>query len=256
MATNHNTVRILGVDFYNDSLQRALEIIHEEGGLVLAPSGPGLSELGRNPNYDAALKIADINLIDSGYLALLWNKQTGQKLQRHSGLKFIEALLKEPEFKSNSKQLWVMPNKPQREAATRHLQKEGIALSEENFYEAPFYESELVTDDKLLATIRSERPAYIILTIAGGKQEVLGSWLIQNLDYKPAIICIGAAIAFLSGEQASIPTWADRLYLGWFFRILQDPKTFIPRYWKAQKLRKLVSHYGEASPAALSPNKQ
>lgn len=146
-----------------------------------------------------------------------------------------------------------MPNVEHRDAAARYLEELGIPLAEGNFYEAPFYRYELVTDEALLAKINSERPAYIILTIAGGKQEVLGNWLIQQLDYKPAIICIGAAIAFLSGEQASIPTWADRLYLGWLFRILQDPKTFIPRYWKAQKLRKLVNQYGEASPAASSP---
>lgn len=249
MSTDLNLVRILGIDFYNDSLERALQIAHQEGGLFLAPSGAGLSELGRNSNYDRALQQADVNLIDSGYLALLWNKRTGQKLQRHSGLKFIEALLQEPDFKSNLKQLWVMPNEQQRDAAARHLNDIGIRLSGDKFYEAPFYQSEFVTDDALLAKIKSERPAYIILTIAGGKQEVLGNWLIQQLDYKPAIICIGAAIAFLSGEQASIPTWADRLYLGWLFRILQDPKTFLPRYWKALKLKKLVEAYGENSPS-------
>lgn len=71
MSTDLNLVRILGIDFYNDSLERALQIAHQEGGLFLAPSGPGLSELGRNSNYDRALQQADVNLIDSGYLALL-----------------------------------------------------------------------------------------------------------------------------------------------------------------------------------------
>lgn len=58
--------RILGSDFFNDALELALKIAHSSGGLFLAPSGPGLSELGRNPHYDAALQNADINLIDSG----------------------------------------------------------------------------------------------------------------------------------------------------------------------------------------------
>jgi hypothetical protein len=42
-----------------------------------------------------------------------------------------------------------------------------------------------------------------------------------------------ALATFLTGTQANIPTWADRLYLGWLLRIFQSPRTFLPRYWKA-----------------------
>jgi UDP-N-acetyl-D-mannosaminuronic acid transferase (WecB/TagA/CpsF family) len=48
-----------------------------------------------------------------------------------------------------------------------------------------------------------------------GVQERLGYALRKQLSYKPAILCLGAAIAFLSGGQANIPNWADRLMLGW-----------------------------------------
>lgn len=40
--------------------------------------------------------------------------------------------------------------------------------------------------------------------------------------------------------QANIPTRADRLYLGWLFRILQSPKTFLPRYASLAVARKIV----------------
>ena len=64
---------------------------------------------------------------------------------------------------------------------------------------------------------------------------------------RPAIICTGAAIAFLSGQQANIPPWADRLFLGWFFRTLSNPKRFFPRYWKALRLAPLLWRYGSGS---------
>lgn len=250
MPSSFKTVRILGIDFYNDSLERALEQAHNEGGLFLAPSGPGLSELGLNPHYDRALQEADVNLIDSGYLALLWNQRTGQQLERHSGLKFIKALVEDPLCKSNPKQLWVMPTPTHTKATSEFLLREGFALGSHNFYEAPFYTESPVTDPALLQTIQAERPDYVILAIAGGKQEVLGHWLRAHLDYKPAIVCIGAAIAFLSGQQARIPDWADRLYLGWLLRIFADPKTFFPRYWKARKLKKILHTYGQAAPTS------
>jgi len=240
MPITFKTVRIFGIDFYNDTLERALVKAREDGGLFLAPSGPGLAELGGNAHYDRALREADVNLIDSGYLALLWERRTGQGLQRHSGLKFIKALIDDPSFKSNTKQLWVVPTHEHTKATSLYLQRQDIGLGSDNYYEAPFYTESPVTDSVLLEKIRSDRPDYVILTIAGGKQEVLGHWLREQLDCKPAIICIGAAIAFLSGQQANIPPWADRIYLGWLLRILTDPKTFLPRYWKARKLRKLL----------------
>ena len=248
MPCAFKTIRILGIDFYNDSLERALNVAHDSGGLFLAPSGPGLAELGRNPYYDRALQEAEVNLIDSGYLVLLWKRQTGQSLERHSGLKFIKALVEDATFKSNPKQIWVMPTPAHTHATRAFLQREGLALGDNQFYEAPYYTESLVTDEALLVKIRTERPDYVILAIAGGKQEILGHWLRAQLDYKPAIICIGAAIAFLSGQQANIPPWADCMYLGWLFRILIDPKTFLPRYWKARKLMKILHTYGENPP--------
>lgn len=64
-----------------------------------------------------------------------------------------------------------------------------------------------------------------------------------------AIHCIGAAIAFLSGDQVAIPAWADKLYPGWLFRCLSEPKRYVPRYWAARKLFSLMVRYRSDLPA-------
>ncbi|CAA6678624.1 MULTISPECIES: WecB/TagA/CpsF family glycosyltransferase [unclassified Lentimonas] len=248
METALKTVQILGIRFYNDNLEAALEIAHNDGGLFLAPSGPGLAELGKNPYYDQALQAADINLIDSGYLALLWKKRCGESLQRHSGLKFIQSLIAAPRFKGNPRQLWVMPDQSHSDATQQYLATQNIQLENQQCYLAPHYTEFPIEDQALLDTIREQRPDYVILTIAGGKQEVLGHWLRDRLDYTPTIICIGAAIAFLTGKQANIPAWADRIYIGWLLRVITDPKRFIPRYWKARKLKQILHTFGEQAP--------
>jgi UDP-N-acetyl-D-mannosaminuronic acid transferase (WecB/TagA/CpsF family) len=89
----------------------------------------------------------------------------------------------------------------------------------------------------------------VILTIGGGSQERLGLYLKQRLSYRPAIHCIGAAIAFLSGDQVHIPVWVDKLYLCWLFRCLSNPKRHIPRYWSARKLVALMWRYRNRLPA-------
>jgi UDP-N-acetyl-D-mannosaminuronic acid transferase (WecB/TagA/CpsF family) len=163
-------------------------------------------------------------------------------------LKFIQALIDAPNFKRNARQLWVMPDQAHLDATQHYLNSQDIKLGSEHFYLAPYYTEFPIEDKTLLDTIREQRPDYIILTIAGGKQEVLGHWLRDQLDYAPTIVCIGAAIAFLSGQQTNIPPWADRIYIGGLLRILADPKTFIPRYWKARKLRHLLQKHGEHLP--------
>ncbi|NBU73442.1 MAG: glycosyltransferase, partial [Bacteroidetes bacterium] len=79
-------------------------------------------------------------------------------------------------------------------------------------------------------------------------QEKLGSWLKLRLSYKPSIVCIGAAIGFLTGDQVKIPAWADHLCLGWLIRCLSNPTRFIPRYLKALRLIYLAARYRDRAP--------
>ena len=66
-----------------------------------------------------------------------------------------------------------------------------------------------IADPSILKWIETRRPPYIIINLGGGVQERLGFYLKENLSYRPSIICVGAAVAFLSGIQANIPAWAD-----------------------------------------------
>jgi UDP-N-acetyl-D-mannosaminuronic acid transferase (WecB/TagA/CpsF family) len=114
-------------------------------------------------------------------------------------------------------------------------------------YEAPRYGGE-IEDLALLKRVEDLRVKHIVITIGGGTQELLGLYLKRNLNCLPAIHCIGAAIAFLSGDQVKIPDWADRLYLGWLFRCVSAPSRYVPRYWSAVKLVPLLWRYRDKLP--------
>ena len=116
---------------------------------------------------------------------------------------------------------------------------------------APFY-GRPVTDPALLELLERIRPQHVIITIGGGNQEPLGLYLKENLSFRPAIHCIGAAIAFLSGDQVIIPVWADRLYLGWLFRSVSAPHRYVPRYWGARKLLAMMVKYRDRLPPLLA----
>jgi UDP-N-acetyl-D-mannosaminuronic acid transferase (WecB/TagA/CpsF family) len=243
-----NTIRILGLDFFQGTVLEAVKAA-SLGGLVVAPSGPGLATLPDDDAYRNALAAADLRLLDSGLLALLYESRHRQKLSRVSGYYFLDEFLKLPEIVSPGASLWVAPGGESaartREwlAGARHL-----AAPPESWHIAPQYDPLNVRDDALLELVRRRRPRYVFIGVGGGPQEKLGAWLKARLDYRPAILCTGAAIAFLTGEQARIPAWADRARLGWLMRCVQDPRRFVPRYWQARKLVSLYRKWGEELP--------
>jgi len=186
-------------------------------------------------------------IADSALMVMVWNFLQRDSLHRLSGLKYLRELVLQPDVRQSGNTLWIMASPSSAATNLQWLAENGISVDPEYRYIAPIYAS-VIADRDLLALLDRLRPRHVIITIGGGTQERLGLYLKQNLAYLPAIHCIGAGIAFLSGDQADIPVWGDRFYLGWLFRCLSDPKRFIPRYWGARKLIALLVRYRHRLP--------
>ena len=240
--------RFLGVEITEASIRQAVNAAFS-GGLVLAPSGPGLCDLSWDLDYRVALEKSDMNLADSG-LALLLSRLLGLgNLPRTSGLGFLEALLSRTELKMPGATFWVMPSRDSMQRNLNWLGSRGVPVGEQDCYLAPMYPRKGPVHDKaLLERLRGTKPLFVFVCTGSGTQEKLGLWLKENLSGKPTICCIGAAIGFLSGDQVRIPVWADRLCLGWLFRCLSSPRKFIPRYTAAISLVWLAVRYRDKSP--------
>ncbi|MEO5979128.1 MAG: WecB/TagA/CpsF family glycosyltransferase [Chryseolinea sp.] len=244
-----NTLKILGIEFFNGKVNDVVQLL-KKGGLLVVPSGPGLETIKKDVVYYKALRNADLAIADSGYMALIWNIFNRKKISRISGLEFLVEFFADKEVQKSTFTL-VNPTPKDADANVNYLNSVGFNLSNEDCYQAPMYDKNNIMDPQLLANLEKRKPAYILMCVGGGTQEQLGSWLKDNLSYRPAIICTGAAIAFLTGRQASIPTWGDRLFVGWLFRCIEKPKVYIPRYLKAVRLFFLMIQYGEQPPVAI-----
>ena len=143
---------------------------------------------------------------------------------------------------------WVMPSADEKARTQAWLAAHRFSVSEGDFYLAPFYSAGAINDEELVRRIEERRPRAVVLGIGGGVQERLGFGLRQRLSFRPAIFCTGAAIAFLSGGQAAIPPWADRLMLGWLLRILSEPRKYWRRYWEALRLGVLLLRWRDKLP--------
>ena len=235
---------ILGINYFVGSLEALLDRT-SKGGLVVVPAAPALAELEENMPYRRALESATFAITDSSFMILLWFLRKGEFLKRISGLLYLRGLISDASFRQKDATYWIMPSQEDLNVNLSWLNSKGLALTDENCYLAPHYPRGTVMDAILLNKIEACRPAYIVINIGGGTQEILGAYLFKQLSYKPAIICTGAAIAFLSGRQANIPPWVDKLMLGWLARCLSEPRKFIPRYWRGFRLIGILFKYAE-----------
>ncbi len=242
------TTQILGIPFFTGTIGQAVTRAME-GGLVVAPAGPGLAvDHVKSAAYREAVSTADLVLTDSGFMVMLWRLFTGQRIPRHSGLKFIRAVLERPELKKPGAIFWVMPSIDDDMKNRAWLIANGFQVTEDDVYLAPRYGAGEIDDGELAERIEARRPRIVMLAIGGGVQERLGNGLRRRLACRPAILCLGAAIAFLSGAQTAIPPWADGARLGWLLRILSSPKRYLPRYIDALKLVPVLWRFRERLP--------
>jgi UDP-N-acetyl-D-mannosaminuronic acid transferase (WecB/TagA/CpsF family) len=241
------THRILGINFFDGSAKSAVDYMRQ-GGLLVVPAAPALKDLDRNPEYRESLLNADLAITDSAFMVLIWNRLQSNPIKRLSGLEYLRELLLQPDVRQSGNALWIMASRVSAQRNLAWLKEQGITIPEDMIYMAPIYGAGPIADPALLERLDHLRPQNIIVTVGGGTQERLGLYLKRSLDYRPAIHCIGAAIAFLSGDQVRIPVWADKFYLGWLFRSLSEPRRYVPRYLDAFKLYPLMRRYRDQLP--------
>jgi UDP-N-acetyl-D-mannosaminuronic acid transferase (WecB/TagA/CpsF family) len=277
------TETILGIKFFNGTVDEAVETMSTNGGLLVVPAAPALVKICEDEGYRRAVTSADMAIADSGAMVLIWRILTGRRVERISGLKFLKRLIARLASRADQRVLWIVPSERAHEKTIDWLRRVNLTGTAD-FYVAPRYGPE-VRDDALLAKIdgggsrganstaggrepfasrpreagnaspartsvlvKTEPPAHVIVGIGGGVQEKLGLFLKENLRARPAIHCIGAALAFLTGDQPPIPMWADTFYLGWLLRLLRQPRIFGPRYLSAFRLPALIFRYKAALP--------
>ncbi|MBV8101591.1 MAG: WecB/TagA/CpsF family glycosyltransferase [Verrucomicrobia bacterium] len=242
-----NFKRVLAINFFTGSTSELLRLC-AEGHFIIAPAAPALAELPTDPIYRQSVEKSDFAVTDSSFMVILWRLFTGQKLPRISGPRLLRLLLTSGQLRTEGSSVWIMPSKEEAKINRSWLNRKGIPVAAQECYVAPHYpKGEAVSDPELLSWIETHKPRYVIVNIGGGIQEPLGLYLKENLSYSPSIICVGSAIAFFSGIQASVPPLADRLMLGWLCRCLHSPRKFVPRYWGALRLLPVIAKYRERS---------
>ena len=234
------TLSLFNIQFINGNFYDVLKLL-EKRKFMVVPSAPGLATIDKDLRYNEAVINSDFAIPDSGYMIILLRLFRGIKIKKLSGYKFLKLFFEKKKFKKNELFL-IDPSSLESKKNKKYLNDLGISLSDNQQYIAPIYDGKIIEDYQLIRILNSlkEKPKYIIINLGSGIQEPLGWYLKQNLNFSSSIICTGAAIAFLNGSQAGISPIIDKLFLGWFWRIFTNPKSFIFRYIKAIRLISLI----------------
>ena len=274
MSSPFPTKRMLGIEFFIGTPAEAIAHISKTGGLLVAPAAPSFIALQDDPDYRGAIADADLAIADSGWAVLFWRLFQQEKITRISGLAVFKALLETPEARIPRNLFFVLPTENAKAKTIEFARNSGYPTTADDCYVAPRfsvgqalppaepinpgkrerlpYNSEeqryIISDRALITILESRKPKHVIIGIGGGTQDKLGSYLKHQLAYRPGIYCIGAAPGFVTGDQILIPMWADRFFVGWIFRIITQPRTLLPRFWRARRLPRMMIKYGREAP--------
>src|SRR5216684_3951486 len=104
------TETILGVNFFNGTVDEAVDTMSANGGLLVVPAGPTLVKLTEDAEYRRAMVSADMAIADSGAMVLLWKIFTGRRVERISGLKYLKRLVARLASHPGERVLWIVPS--------------------------------------------------------------------------------------------------------------------------------------------------
>ena len=229
----NNTIIFCSIKFYNYTFKK-INLILKKGGYLVAPAASSLSTLKKNKKYYLALKKSKIAILDSGYFCILLRIFKKHKITKYSGYLFLKDFLSKNIF-TQKLILSIDPSLNEKKLNQHFYRSRNIKSFS---YVAPFYKYNF-RDLKLFNLIKLKKPDYILINIAGEKQEILAMEINEYFRSKIPIICTGAAIGFLTGNQAPINDTLDKFYLGWLTRLFHNPKVHLKRVFLSVSLIKL-----------------
>lgn len=222
------------IKFYDWSFNKIINKINA-GGYLVAPAASALVEIEKNKIYYESLKKSTCAIYDSGFFCILLRLFGIYSPKKLSGYLFLKNFLN---YKKSKKKKILLINSSDYQGEENKILFYKKGFKEILLYTAPIYKSIHVKDQIVMNLINKYRPKYILISIGGLKQEPLAFYITKNIKIKCTILCLGGAIDFITGLQAPINIFVDKIYLGWLFRIIYNPKVFFIRVLKSLYLFK------------------
>jgi N-acetylglucosaminyldiphosphoundecaprenol N-acetyl-beta-D-mannosaminyltransferase len=215
-----------------------------EPNILVTPNAGHLTNIFDNPELSEIYSTAELSLIDGWPIALTAKNASKLKITRVTGSDLLPEL-----FSQLTKEVRVGIIGGNNELLIRQSLETRFPELNIQIIDTSQWTNSVYDIRRLRELVQYNALSIVLLCLGHPKQELLAKEL-KNYDWAGSrpdwIMCVGATIDFLIGEQKRAPKFFQKIGLEWFFRLVINPKKFSQRYLKAviPSLKLIIKSFG------------
>jgi N-acetylglucosaminyldiphosphoundecaprenol N-acetyl-beta-D-mannosaminyltransferase len=202
-----------------------------EPNVLVTPNAGHLTNIYDNPELSAIYSTAELSLIDGWPIAVAAKNASKLKIARVTGSDLLPEL-----FTQLTKDVRVGIVGGNNESLIRQSLESRFPDLNIQIINTSQWTNSVYDIRRLRELVQYNALSIVLLCLGHPKQELLAKEL-KDYDWAGSrpdwIMCVGATIDFLTGEQKRAPKVFQKIGLEWFFRLITNPKKFTQRYLSA-----------------------
>jgi N-acetylglucosaminyldiphosphoundecaprenol N-acetyl-beta-D-mannosaminyltransferase len=199
--------------------------------ILVTPNAGHLTNIFDNPELSEIYSTAELSLIDGWPIALAAKNASKLKITRVTGSDLLPEL-----FTQLTKDVRVGIFGGGNELLIRQSLESRFPELNIQIIDTSQWTNSIYDIRRLRELVQYNALSIVLLCLGHPKQELLAKEL-KHYDWAGSrpdwIMCVGATIDFLTGEQKRAPRFFQKTGLEWFFRLVTNPKKFTQRYLNA-----------------------
>jgi N-acetylglucosaminyldiphosphoundecaprenol N-acetyl-beta-D-mannosaminyltransferase len=199
--------------------------------ILVTPNAGHIKSINSELEISKIYSSADLSLIDGWPIAVAAKNASGKKIQRVTGSDLLPKLFAEL---NKGIRIGIVGGTNEikiREALETKYPNINIQIIDTSQWSTSIYDVR-----RLRELVQHNALSIVLLCLGHPKQELLAKEL-KDYDWAGSrpdwIMCVGATIDFLTGDQKRAPRIFQVIGLEWFFRLITNPKKFFSRYLEA-----------------------
>ena len=186
------------VSAYEDDAYRSVQ----NGGILAIPDGGPLVSIGRKRGYGEMRRTAG-----PSYMLEIMKASGGKEFRHYFYGSTVDTLKK---LKST-------------------MQNKYPEVNIAGMYSPPFRKISDEEDQSIIEKINASKADFVWVGLGAPKQEV---WMAEHQGkVNGFMIGVGAGFDYLAGNIKRAPEWMQRCNLEWLYRLIQEPRRLLKRYW-------------------------
>ena len=202
-----------------------------EPNILVTPNAGHLTNIFDNPELSEIYSTAELSLIDGWPIAVATKNASKLKITRVTGSDLLPEL-----FSQLTKEVRVGIIGGNNESLIRQSLESRFPDLNIQIVDTSQWTNSVYDIRRLRELVQYNALSIVLLCLGHPKQELLAKEL-KNYDWAGSrpdwIMCVGATIDFLTGEQKRAPRFFQKIGLEWLFRLITNPKKFMQRYLNA-----------------------